>query len=217
MATGFELLKDAGSYAARRPIATLAGMTVASAGLGMGINALANPIDTAANVYTGAKVASEALNPGTVGAGLGVAAGAAGLAAGAYGLAATKTGRNITKKVAKGFAGVNFNAEPNTAPRISRYLNPTRLIPRAWDGGMPLINGPKRTFAAVTGLGALYGGAKAAVSIASTAPTYSESMANSVEGSAYEQGPQSFGQRNSRARTLGESAMGLVNGLHNRR
>ena len=83
---------------------------------------------------------------------------------------------------------------------------------KAWDryGAMNTMGGYAK-------MGFLYGGLTTGLSLSANRYISDEAMARSQEGGIYD-GNEAFGQRSgSTLRALGDSAMGLTQGLHNRR
>jgi hypothetical protein len=236
---GLDLLQNLGKYATNYPVRTAASAGIAMGGTGLAVNTLMNPIDSATSVAEfgvaayressgpiGQAAASvAALGPTTL---IPSAIGAAGIAVGAAKLGTKalsannvvgRSARYATGAVMDGIvkpyarAGATVASMPGRAV-TSATKGAAKGYGKAWDKF-----GASKMFPAAMGVGAVYGAAKAVASIGLNAPVYDSAMERSVEGSAYEQGPNSFGQRGAGAKVkrLGESASGLVNGLHHGR
>ena len=228
MADALGVAASFGRNVVHDPVGVFTGMGILAGGVGLGVHALANPVDTAEGAYIGATVAGTYAGTTSTILGGGIALGVAGVGV-AGAIAATHySAKAVANRVPKTVAGVKSIGGGVSSFAMMTPGKPSAIAetPGRWAGNAVKTYGkiwdkagPGVGIGVALGAGAIFGGVRALGSMALNTGVNEEAMSRSVEGSAYEQGRGSFGARSAGARvkSLGASTQNLVGGLHNRR
>jgi len=241
---GFQILGDMGKYVSTHPTETMAVGIAGATGLSLMGGAIAHPQDTAMNAIAFANEPDAVAAGGAILGGMGImAAGAYGIEAslrnkgfkgsvdavkGRYNSVKSFSNRMINKipgpvrrftkatggAIATGARGIGYAANPGNVAASA-----VKTYGAAWDMANYKLGPAGWKFMAggsvLAGVG--FGFMKASFSMGLNAGEYESAMARSEEGSAYEGGPGAFGAGKTRVRSMGQSTMGMVQGMHNGR